>query len=186
MGRTLILNKPFGVLSKFTDGEGRPTLADYVDVPGVYAAGRLDKDSEGLIVLTSDGALQHRLSSPKYAKKKGYWVQVEGAVHPEVIDQLRDGVIIRDYKTKPAQVREISQPPALWDRTPPIRERKAIPTSWLELYISEGKNRQVRRMTASVGLPTLRLIRFSVDSLSLDGLGVGEWREVSSQEITHV
>jgi 23S rRNA pseudouridine2457 synthase len=186
MGRTLILNKPFGVLSKFTDEAGRPTLADYVEVSGVYAAGRLDKDSEGLIVLTSDGPLQHRLSSPKYSKKKGYWVQVEGTAQPEAIDQLRRGVTIRGYKTKPAQVREISKPLTLWERIPPIRERKAIPTSWLELYISEGKNRQVRRMTASVGLPTLRLIRFSVDSLSLDGLGIGEWREVSSEEITHV
>ena len=186
MGRTLVFNKPFGVLSKFTDGDGRPTLANYVDVPGVYAAGRLDKDSEGLIVLTSDGGLQHRLSSPNYSKRKGYWVQVEGVVQSEAVDQLSRGVTIRGYKTKPAQVREIVQPPILWPRNPPIRERKAIPTSWLEIYISEGKNRQVRRMTASVGLPTLRLIRFSVDSLSLDGLDVGEWRDVSPQEIAHV
>jgi len=171
----IILNKPFGVLCKFTDGEGRATLSDHVDVPGVYPAGRLDKDSEGLVVLTDDGGLQHRLSHPKFGKKKGYWVQVEGIPDEAALQQLRDGVTLKGRQTQPAEAQAIVAP-TVWERDPPIRVRKAIPDSWIELWIHEGMNRQVRRMTAAVGHPTLRLIRFQVGPLTLDALGPGEWR----------
>lgn len=173
----LLLNKPYDVLCQFTDPAGRPTLAALVPVPGVYAAGRLDRDSEGLLVLTDDGGLQHRLSHPRFGKRKGYWVQVEGTPDAAALDRLREGVTIGGVRTLPAAVRPIPEP-AVWPRDPPIRVRKSIPTAWLELYIGEGMNRQVRRMTAAVGLPTLRLVRFAVGPYTLDGLAPGEWRRV--------
>ena len=178
MARILLLNKPYGVLCTFTDPEGRPTLADFVAVPRVYAAGRLDRDSEGLLVLTDDGALQHQISHPRHGKEKGYWVQVEGDPSAAALQQLRRGVAIKGGETRPARVRIIPAP-QLWQRDPPVRFRKTVPTCWLELYIQEGMNRQVRRMTAAVGHPTLRLVRFQVGDYQLEGLELGEWRDVS-------
>lgn len=177
MAQIVLLNKPYGVLTQFTDREGRPTLADYVSIPGVYAAGRLDFDSEGLVVLTDDGALQHRLTDPRHKQAKRYFAQVEGVAERAALDRLRRGVELRDGPTAPAQV-QLLEPPALWDRDPPIRRRAAIPTCWLELVITEGRNRQVRRMTAAVGLPTLRLIRWAVGPWTLDGLAPGTWRSL--------
>jgi 23S rRNA pseudouridine2457 synthase len=171
----VLLNKPFGVLCKFTDATGRPTLADYVDVPNVYAAGRLDKDSEGLVVLTDDGKLQHRLSDPRYTKHKGYWVQVEREPSADALAALRSGVVLKGRTTRPALVDRIDPPP-VWDRDPPVRFRKSVPTCWLDLRITEGMNRQVRRMTAAVGHPTLRLIRYAVGPYALDDLPSGAWR----------
>jgi len=176
--RLILLNKPFGVLTRFTDRTDRPTLADFVDVPGVYPAGRLDRDSEGLVVLTDDGGLQHRLSHPKFGKAKGYWVQVEGAPDDAALERLRRGVQLKDGPTAPATVVAIDEPEGLWSRDPPVRFRKSIPTSWLDLRITEGRNRQVRRMTAAVGLPTLRLVRYSVGPLELRDIEPGTWREV--------
>ncbi len=175
----VLLNKPYGVLSQFTSQEGHRTLADFVDVPDVYAAGRLDKDSEGLLVLTDDGALQHRIASPKARKKmpKTYWVQVEREPDDDALARLRDGVQLKDGPTLPAGVRRI-EPPELWPREPPIRERKSIPTAWLEIVLHEGRNRQVRRMTAHVGFPTLRLVRHAVGDWTVDGLSPGHWRIV--------
>ena len=175
MATVVLLNKPFGVLSQFTGDEGVRTLAEFVDVPGVYAAGRLDKDSEGLLVLTDDGNLQQRIASPRRKTPKRYWAQVEGDVDETAVASLAAGVQLKDGRTRPARARRIEHP-ALWDRVPPIRTRKSIPTSWIELEIVEGKNRQVRRMTAAVGFPTLRLVRVSVGRWSLDGLGPGESR----------
>jgi len=175
--RVLLFNKPFGVLTKFTDSEGRPTLADFVRVPGVYPAGRLDRDSEGLLVLTDDGRLQERLSHPRHGKSKTYWVQVERVPDDAALQALRDGVAIKGGRTRPAQVQAIA-PPELWDRDPPVRFRKSVPTAWLELTLTEGRNRQVRRMTAAVGHPTLRLVRVRVGPYGLDGLPPGTWREV--------
>ncbi len=175
MPQVVLLNKPYDVLCQFTDAAGRRTLADFVPVPAVYPAGRLDRDSEGLVVLTDDGRLQHRLSHPRYGKRKGYWVQVEGTPGEEALARLRAGVRIGGALTQPAAVRPID-PPALWPRDPPIRVRKSVPDAWLELFIGEGMNRQVRRMTAAVGLPTLRLVRFSVGPYSLDDLASGAWR----------
>jgi 23S rRNA pseudouridine2457 synthase len=172
--RIILLNKPFDVLCQFTDREGRRTLADCVPEPGVYAAGRLDRDSEGLVVLTDDGRLQARISDPKHKMSKTYWVQVEGVPDAQALKALAEGVELKDGPTLPARVKIIDEPPGLWPRDPPIRERKAIPTTWLELTISEGRNRQVRRMTAAVGHPTLRLIRYRVGSWTLDGLAPGE------------
>ena len=174
---TLILfNKPYGVLSQFTDTAGRPTLADYIPVPGVYAAGRLDHDTEGLLVLTNDGRLQHRISAPRYRQVKTYWAQVEGVPSTEMLESLRRGVVLRDGQTAPAEVSAIPEP-GLAPREPPIRVRKFIPTTWLALSITEGRNRQVRRMTAAVGLPTLRLVRVAVGPWRLEGLNPGCWRE---------
>ena len=175
----VLLNKPFGVLSQFTTQEGHRTLADYVDVPNVYAAGRLDKDSEGLLVLTDDGALQHQIASPKARKKmpKTYWVQVEGEPDDAALTQLQRGVTLKDGPTLPAKVRRL-EPPELWPRDPPIRERKSIPTSWIEVVLKEGRNRQVRRMTAHVGFPTLRLVRHAIGPWTVDGLAPGQWRIV--------
>ena len=181
MPRLILFNKPFGVLSQFTDkgvlGSKRPTLSDFIDVPGVYAAGRLDKDSEGLLVLTDDGALQARIANPKHKLAKTYWVQVEGIPDAAAIAKLRQGVDLKDGKTRPADVSEIAEPSGVWPRDPPVRFRKTVPDRWLALTIREGRNRQVRRMTAAVGLPTLRLIRASVGQWSIEGLPNGAWRE---------
>lgn len=176
MARVLLFNKPYGVLSQFTDGDGRATLADYIDVPGVYAAGRLDRDSEGLLVLTDDGRLQARIASPKTKTPKTYLAQVEGVPGPEALDALRRGVTLKDGPTRPTRARVIPAPEWLWPRDPPVRYRKSVPDNWLELTITEGRNRQVRRMTAAVGHPTLRLIRVAVGDWCLDGLLPGEWR----------
>jgi 23S rRNA pseudouridine2457 synthase len=175
----ILLNKPFGVLCQFTDRAGRPTLADHLPVRGVYPAGRLDHDSEGLVLLTDDGALQARLADPRHRAEKVYWAQVEGTPGPEALGRLQRGVVLRDGRTRPARVRRIAEPPGLWARDPPIRRRAAIPTAWLEIGLREGRNRQVRRMTAAVGHPTLRLIRVAVGPHELGGLRPGEWREVA-------
>ena len=174
MSKIILFNKPYGVLCQFTDRQGRPTLADYVDDKDVYAAGRLDKDSEGLVVLTDDGALQHKITDPKNKMEKTYWVQLEGEISDEALRALAKGIELNDGKTRPAKAKRIEQPKSLWPRVPPIRERKNIPTSWLELSIKEGRNRQVRRMTAAVGFPTLRLIRYRVGSWTIDGINLGE------------
>lgn len=176
--RLLILNKPFDVLTQFQDDQARATLKDFVQVPDVYPAGRLDRDSEGLVLLTNDGALQARITDPKHRLAKTYWVQVEGEPGPEQLQRLRAGVDLNDGPTQPAEVRCICEP-NLWERHPPVRFRKNIPTTWLELVIHEGRNRQVRRMTAAVNLPTLRLVRVRVGPWSLDGLQPGQWREIA-------
>ena len=178
MSKLILFNKPFGVLPQFTDRGSdtkRATLSDYIDLPGVYPAGRLDRDSEGLMMLTGDGKLQARIADPKYKMPKAYLVQVEGEVGDESLVMLRDGIELKDGKTRPAEVERIDEPD-LWPRDPPIRVRKNVPDSWLKLTISEGRNRQVRRMTAAVGHPTLRLVRWSVGDWSLEGLQPGEWR----------
>ncbi len=177
MSQVVLFNKPFGVLSQFTDAKSetkRPTLSNYMSIPGVYAAGRLDKDSEGLLILTDDGALQAKIAHPKFKKPKTYLVQVEGEPTEEALVSLRNGTRLKDGMTRPAEVRRID-PPDVWDRTPPIRVRKSVPDSWIELTLREGRNRQVRRMTAAVGFPTLRLIRWSIGDWSLAGLSSGEF-----------
>lgn len=176
MPRLILFNKPFNVLCQFTDSEGRATLADFIPVPGVYAAGRLDYDSEGLLVLTDDGRLQQRIADPRHQLEKTYWAQVEGEPTEAALEPLRRGVELRDGLTRPAQARLIA-PPEIWPRTPPIRERKNIPTSWIELTLREGRNRQVRRMTAAVGFPTLRLVRVAIGPWRLDTLAPGQWTE---------
>ncbi|MFZ5466370.1 MAG: pseudouridine synthase [Pseudomonadota bacterium] len=176
MSSVILLNKPFDVLCQFTDAEGRSTLADFVDRKGYYPAGRLDRDSEGLVVLTDDGRLQAVIADPRHKLAKTYLVQVEGEVTNEALEQLCRGVILNDGSTLPCDARRIAEPAWLWERVPPVRFRKAIPTSWLELTIREGRNRQVRRMTAAVGFPTLRLIRWAVGPWTLEGLALGAWR----------
>lgn len=178
--RLIVLNKPFDVLTQFQDEAGRATLKDFVTVPGVYPAGRLDRDSEGLLLLTNDGRLQARIADPRHKLPKTYWVQVEGEPSDEQLDQLRKGVQLNDGPTLPAEARRLEEP-QLWERDPPVRFRKSVPTAWLELVIREGRNRQVRRMTAAVGLPTLRLVRVRIGPWQLDGLQPGEWREVSPE-----
>ena len=176
----ILLNKPYGVLCQFTGDGTRPTLRDHVEIPHVYPAGRLDTDSEGLVVLTADGALQARIAHPKHKLAKTYWVQVEGNPSDVQLATLRQGVALDGVLTRPATARAMPEPPGLWPREPPIRVRKAIPTAWLELVLHEGRNRQVRRMTAAVGLPTLRLIRWAVGPWTLEGLASGSWRRESN------
>lgn len=180
---TLLFNKPFGVLTRFTDAAGRATLADWVPVRGVYPAGRLDQDSEGLVVLTSEGWLQARIAHPRHHWPKTYWAQVEGIADDAALDRLRRGVLLQDGPTRPAEAAAMPEPPDLWPRDPPIRVRRHIPTSWIRLTLREGRNRQVRRMTAAVGLPTLRLIRWSVGPWTLAGLAPGQWRELGAAEL---
>ena len=180
--RLICLNKPYGVLSQFTP-EGRwRGLKDIIEMPGVYVAGRLDADSEGLLLLTDNGALQARIAEPRFKMEKIYWVQVEGEPDAHALDALRRGVVLNDGLTSPARARLIDEPQGLWPRTPPIRVRQSKPTAWIELIIQEGRNRQVRRMTAAVGLPTLRLIRAAIGPYSLQGLAPGQWRQASAAD----
>ena len=182
MATLILLNKPYDVLSQFTDDEGRRTLADFLSLPGVYPAGRLDRDSEGLLLLTDDGAWQARIADPRHKLPKTYWVQVEGIPDQAALQQLAHGVQLKDGLTRPAHA-QLMDEPLVWPRNPPIRYRANIPTSWLALIISEGRNRQVRRMTAAVGHPTLRLIRYAVGDWTLDGLAPGEWRRLALPDI---
>lgn len=181
MARTILFNKPFDVLSQFTDrgteGSPRPTLSNFIDLPGVYPAGRLDRDSEGLMILTDDGRLQSRISHPKYKAPKTYIAQVEGEISDDALRALAAGVTLKDGPTRPARARRVAEPDWLWPRTPPIRVRKSVPDCWVELTITEGRNRQVRRMTAHVGHPTLRLIRTRIGDWQLGALAPGQWRD---------
>jgi len=181
MARIILFNKPHGVLSQFTPEDGHTSLKDYITLPGVYAAGRLDADSEGLLILTDDGSLQHRLAHPRHKQPKTYWAQVEGIPDEAALQRLRQGVNLGDFITQPAKARLIPEPAHLWPRDPPIRFRQNIPTSWLEIVLVEGKNRQVRRMTAKVGFPTLRLVRWQIGAWCVAAIPPGEWR---MQEIT--
>ena len=180
---TIAFNKPYGVLPCFTDPKGRPTLADYIDLPGVYAAGRLDQDSEGLMILTSDGSLAHRITDPQHKLPKVYLAQVERVSSEEALDELRKGVVLSGKRTRPAGVRLLTDEPMLPERPVPIRFRKNVPTAWIEMTLHEGMNRQVRRMTAAVGHPTLRLVRIAIGAIGLGRLQPGQWRELSGQEL---
>lgn len=184
--KAIAFHKPYGVLPCFTDPDGRPTLADYIDIPGVYAAGRLDLDSEGLILLTSDGTLSHRITDPQHKLPKVYLVQVERIPDAQALDQLRNGVMLSGAKTRSAEVRLLDEEPALPERPVPIRFRKTVPTCWIEMTIREGMNRQVRRMTASVGHPALRLVRVAVGPVSLGDLAPGIWRELTPGEVQSI
>lgn len=188
MWKYVLFNKPYGVLTQFSDASAhpRPTLKDYIDIPGIYPVGRLDRDSEGLLFLTNHGTLQHRLSEPQFGHVRTYWVQVEGIPQDAALEVLRHGVNIQDYQTRPVQVQMLAQEPDLPPRDPPIRDRKLIPTTWIEMTLTEGRNRQVRRMTAAVGFPTLRLIRVAIAHLTLDGLAPGQWRFLSQAEWTQL
>lgn len=176
--KVIVFNKPFDTLSQFTDGDGRKTLADYITVKDVYAAGRLDRDSEGLLVLTNDGILQAKLTQPSSKSPKTYWVQVDGAPSEADLDKLRNGVELKDGMTLPAKV-EVMAEPDVWPRNPPVRFRANIPTTWISITIIEGRNRQVRRMTANIGFPTLRLIRYSIGDIKLGDLQPGQWKEIT-------
>jgi len=182
MSRLILLNKPFGVICQFSGEPGRPTLKDFVPVPDVYPAGRLDTDSEGLLLLTDDGALQHRIADPRHKLPKTYLVQVEGEPGEEAVARLRAGLDLGDFVTRPCDARRVGAPDWLWARDPPVRFRKNVPTSWLEIVLREGKNRQVRRMTAKAGFPTLRLIRVAIGPWTLAGLGPGEWRSETVED----
>lgn len=184
MPQIYLFNKPFGVLTQFTDGDGRPVLADYINVPAIYPAGRLDKDSEGLLLLTDDGKLQQAVSDPAFKLPKTYHVQVEGVPDDKALEKLRSGIKLKDGMTKPAKVTRIEgEPPGLWPRTPPIRYRASIPDCWLEIILREGRNRQVRRMTAAVGYPTLRLIRYAVGDFRFDGLLPGDLKQIPEEQV---
>ena len=180
MSRILLFNKPYGVICQFSRDGLHPTLADYISVPGFYPAGRLDTDSEGLLLLTDDGKLQHRITDPKHKLPKTYWVQVEGVPDEAALQRLRSGVKLGDFTTQPAEAHLMDEPANLWQRDPPVRFRKEIPTSWLQLTIREGKNRQVRRMTAAVGFPTLRLIRYAIGDWKLDEIPQGKWLNINA------
>lgn len=180
MAEVILLNKPYGVICQFSPAGDHPTLKDYVSVPGVYPAGRLDTDSEGLVVLTADGALQHRIADPRHKLPKTYFVQVEGTPTEAALAPLRAGIPLSDFHAQPAIATIVDEPDWLWTRTPPIRTRKAIPTGWLQITLREGRNRQVRRMTAAIGLPTLRLIRHSIGPWTIDGMAPGQTRAVTS------
>jgi 23S rRNA pseudouridine2457 synthase len=182
--RYILLNKPYDVLSQFSPSQpGQKTLKDLVPVPEVYPVGRLDQDSEGLLVLTSDGRFQHLLTNPKFGHSRTYWAQVEGVPDDRALDRLRNGIELNRYKTRAAKVRSLESEPELWPRNPPVRYRASIPTSWIEITLTEGRNRQVRRMTAAVGFPTLRLVRVAIGSLKLGDLRPGEWRELTGAEL---
>lgn len=185
MASVALFNKPFGVVCQFSAAGGRLTLADYVPERDIYPAGRLDADSEGLVVLTADGALQHAIADPRMKLPKTYCAQVEGTVNEQALETLQSGVRLSDYTTAPAGARLIDEPSWLWPRLPPIRFRRAIPTSWIELSLTEGKNRQVRRMTAAVGLPTLRLVRYAIGAWTLAGLAPGSWRKLDVDAAEH-
>ena len=182
---TIRFNKPFQVISQFSQEGDKETLAAFIKLKEVYPAGRLDYDSEGLLLLTDNGPLQHRIADQKHKLSKTYWAQVEGEITDNAVTALQYGVELKDGKTRPAKCRIIEEPKTLWPRNPPIRERKNIPTSWIELIIKEGKNRQVRRMTAAVGFPTLRLIRYAIGSINTDGLAQGDWQEIDEKELLH-
>lgn len=184
--RTLVFNKPYDVLPCFTDPDGRPTLGDYIDVPGVYAAGRLDRDSEGLLLLTSDGALAHRITDPEHHLPKIYFVQVEHIPDAAAVERLQQGVVVGGRRTKPARARLLLEAPSIPERPVPIRFRKHVPTAWLELTLREGMNRQVRRMTAAVGHPTLRLVRVAIGPIALGALLPGQWRELTKAETAEI
>jgi 23S rRNA pseudouridine2457 synthase len=184
--RTLVFYKPYNVLPCFTDPEGRPTLADYIKVSGVYAAGRLDRDSEGLIIVTSDGALAHRITDPSHKLSKVYWVQVERIPDEAALDRLRRGIVLSGVRTRPAEVRLLTKEPVLPERPVPIRVRRTVPTAWLEVVLHEGMNRQVRRMTAAVGSPTLRLVRVAIGPVRLGNLPVGSWRIMTAHEESEI